>query len=189
MDFNLYNLLSTLIPGFIVLMAGMRLLNFDVNNIPVLPSTAVAFVMGYFINAIGGWLEKFLFWTWGGEPAIQLLEGKNCGRIKFYEVEKLKSFFNTEENINNKKTFQIAMRLSNGNERVSDMNVSYVFSRSILTTLLVAYFILLPVYFKNIYFEIISIFLIFLSWYRAKERGFYYVKEVLTATINIKEGR
>lgn len=185
MNFNLYDSLSQLVPGFILLIIVVHVLKLDINTIPALPSMAVAYVLGYFINAIGGWTENIMFKSWGGEPATQLLKGKRCGRIKFSELGKLKSLVG--ENTENKELFQITMRLANGNDLVKEMNASYVFSRSILVAAVVGYLALSYVYFNNHLFHITSITIIVMAWYRAKERGFYYVKEVLRTSINILE--
>lgn len=185
MSFNLYNSLSQLVPGFILLIIVVHILKLDINTIPALPSTAVAYVLGYFINAIGGWTESIMFKSWGGEPATQLLEGKRCGRIKFSESGKLKGLVG--ENTENKKLFQITIRLANGNDLVKEMNASYIFSRSIFVTMVIGYLALSYVYFNNSFFHIASIIMIVMAWYRAKERGFYYVKEVLRVSINILE--
>jgi len=185
MNFNLYSTLSQLVPGFILFIIVVHVLKLDINAIPALPSTAVAYVLGYFINAIGGWAENMMFKSWGGEPATQLLEGKHCGRIKFSELDKLKRLVG--ENVENKELFQTTMRLANGNDLVKEMNASYIFSRSIFVAAVVGYLALLYVYFNNSLFHIASITIIVMAWYRAKERGFYYVKEVLRTSINILE--
>ena len=187
MNFNLYNLLSQLIPGFILLIIGVRVYNIDMNTIPILPSTAIAYVLGYLINAIGSWFEKIIYWSWGGEPAIQVLEGKKCGKYRFYEVDRLKKLLERDKKISNKEIFQISMRLANNNDRVKDINSSYVFSRSILMTLMVGHLILMPLYLKSYLFHIVSICIIFLSCYRAKQIAFSFVKEVFQVSINISE--
>jgi len=139
----------------------------------------------HLVNAIGGFTERIIYWSWGGEPALQLLKNKKCGRIEFYEVDKIKGLVkNYDGEITNKKIFQIAMRLSGNDNRVKDMNASYVFSRSILTSLVIGYIMLMPSFFEDYLFHVISIFIIILSWYRAKERAFYYAKEVLQSAIN-----
>ena len=47
-------------------------------------------------------------------------------------------------------------------------------------------YILMKDYYANLIFHFISLVVILLSWYRAKERGFYYAKEVLSTAINEK---
>ncbi len=186
MNFNLYYLLSNLIPGFVLYIAIIHILNLEMKDIPEIPAIAIAFILGYFVNSIGGWIEKIIFWTWGGEPGIQLLEEKRCGRIKFYEIDKLTYLKKEKKNVSNKKLFQIAMRLSNGNKRVDEMNSSYVFSRSIFVVIIIIYIILFPEYCRNIIFHIASVLIIIMAWYRSKERGFYYAKEVLLCAVNEK---
>lgn len=186
MSFNLYNLLASLIPGFTLYLVGVYVFGIDTSKISEISSIAVAYILGYFINLISSWLENIYFWTWGGDPATQLLEGKKCGRIKFYEKDKVNKFVKDLNESSNKKIFQIAMRISSESKRVSEMSASYAFSRSILTTIILSYFVLLKVYSASIGFHIISVVILLLAWHRAKERGFYYAKEVLSNAINSK---
>jgi len=184
MNFNLYNLLSNLVPGFILYIVGIYILNIDIKNISEISSIAIAYILGYFINAMGGWFEKIIFWTWGGEPGLQLLKGKQCGRINFFELDKINLLKEPEKNASNEIVFQKAMRLSREDERVLEMNASYAFSRSILMTIIVIYLVLFSLYYKTFLYQAISIPMIFLAWHRAKERSFYYAKEVLLCAIN-----
>jgi hypothetical protein len=64
MNFKIYDVLSSLIPGFIILMAVLELLNLPFNKEMILPYTAYAFLLGHLINTISGWSEDFYFLTW-----------------------------------------------------------------------------------------------------------------------------
>ena len=184
MSFNLYNLLSYIIPGFILYIAGLHYLDISPNYYPAISAIAIAYILGYFICIIAGWLEVFLFWTWGGEPGLQLLEGKKCGRIKFYETTRIKSLVKNDEEESNIKIFQIAMRLSSQGAKVSEMNASYAFSKSILISIIIIYLILSSLYYGSIFFHVVCILMIFMAWRRSKERGFYYAKEILMEAVN-----
>ncbi len=184
MNFNLYNLLSILVPGFLILMGIMYRLDLSQSSIPALPATALAYVIGYLVNSISGWLEGIIYWTWGGEPAVQFLKGKGCGRIRFNEVDELKGIITNGKDCSEKKIFEVSSRLVGQDEIISNMNASYVFSRVILVSSFIIYLILLPEYIGVYLYHAFSISLIILFWYRSKERAYYYVKQVFVAALN-----
>ncbi len=187
MNLSVYNILSHLISGFLVYLVGLQALELEPNYLDPLMATAVAYTLGYFVNSISAWTEFLLNWTWSGRPSDQLLKGKECGRIKFSEWEKILKLL--QKDINNKKAstddlFKVAMRKAKNEGRIPEMNGQYAFSRSILIAILISVIILGQDFYQSVGFWIISIILILASWYRAKERGFYYAKEVLSEALN-----
>jgi hypothetical protein len=190
MNFKIYDVLSSLVPGFLLLMAIMVLFNLTFNKDLVVPYTALAFLSGYLVNTISSWLEGFYFLTWKGKPSDCLLKGNDIWKVKFYHSQKAKELLSAEttnKNPSNDELFSIAMRYSNEKEsRVEDFNATYAFSRSILTSVLIGgVFILI----KNpsdwrFYFTIIPTILI--VWLRCKQRGYYYAREVLNFYLKTK---
>lgn len=184
MNFKTYDILSALVPGFIVLVALLNFANIRFDKDMVLVYTAFAFLLGYVINATASWLEDFYYITWGGKPSSMLLEGKNIWKVSFHYAETAKKLLQKECNdphADNDKLFGLAMRYANVKDtRTDDFNAAYAFSRSILTTALFAFLLLIPRYYCDWHFYILSIPLIFICWLRAKQRGYYYAKEVLT---------
>jgi hypothetical protein len=193
MNFKFYDILSCLVPGFILYIAYLQLAEETFDNDFIIPATAIAFVIGYFINTIASWLEDFYYWTWGGKPSNQLLDGKDIWKVKFYEYIKVKGMLLDEcSNLSpkNDELFSLAMKYSTSeaNSRVTDFNANYAFSRVILTTILIASWLLIYKYYDSYTVYIIILPLIFISWYRCKQRGYYYAREVLNTYLKIKDG-
>lgn len=184
MNFKFYDVLSHLIPGILVLMSYLVFAGQKFDNDLALPFTAAAFVIGYFVNTLASWLEDFYYFTWGGKPSNKLLDGKDIWKIRFYEHAKAKTHLQDDFGsslASNDALFSIAMRHANQdkNSRVADFNANYAFSRVILTSVLISVGILSFQYYNTSQFYCISIPSILISWYRCKQRGYYYAKEVL----------
>jgi hypothetical protein len=70
MNFSLYDLLSQLVPGFIVYLSMLKALNVQWDKDYVVASTIIAFFIGFFVNTLASWLEDFYYITWGGSPPL-----------------------------------------------------------------------------------------------------------------------
>src|SRR5687768_15846739 len=139
MTFKAYDILSSLIPGSLILLAVLNLLGLKYDKDLILAYTAISFLLGYAINSAGSWLEGVYFLTWGGKPSDKLLSGKRIWKVKFYcadEVKKLLRLETTNPNPTNDELFSIAMRSVTGikDSRIEDFNAMYAFARSLLTT-------------------------------------------------------
>ena len=191
MRFKFYDVLSHLIPGFIVYLVYLEITEQKFDKDFAIPATAIAFVIGYFVNTISSWLEGFYYWTWNGKPSNRLLDGKDIPKVRFYShqiaIDRLLKE-TSSENPSNDELFNIAMRYatSEPNSRVEDFNSNYAFSRIILTTSLIASIALIYSFFDQIEFYIISITVISVSWLRCKQRGYYFAREVLRTYLKIK---
>jgi hypothetical protein len=185
MNFKAYDILSSLVPGFLLLIVILNVFGIPFNKDFIFPYTAIAFLLGFINNALASWLEDFYFMTWGGKPSDCLLDGKDVWKIKFYHVVKVKTALLTQtENTNptNDELFSIAMRKSNGlNTRVDDFNAMYAFSRALLTTLLFATIFLLIKHRTDWRYYATVLPLLFIVWFRTKQRAYYYSREVLNA--------
>ena len=82
MNFKAYDILSSLIPGFIMLIVLIPFLGLEYNKDYVIGYTAIAFLLGYVLNTLGSWLEDLYYLTWGGKPSDKLLDGKSIWKIK-----------------------------------------------------------------------------------------------------------
>ena len=141
MNFKYYDLLSHLVPGYLV----YQVLIFTIDKIPdiqLLPGIAIAFILGFLVNAISSWIEGFFYWTWGGRPSDKILKGQGTHKTKLHELKKIYKSLKKESEEDNPKTaklFEIAMRYADysNNEKVNDFNASYAFSRALLTSLLI----------------------------------------------------
>ena len=191
MKFKFYDVLSHLIPGFIVYLTYLEFTGEAFDKDFLVPATAIAFVLGYFVNTLASWLEDFYYWTWGGKPSNRLLEGNEILKVRFYEHQKAKDLLK-EENSGSRTTndvlFGIAIRYATPevNSRVADFNANYAFSRVILTTILITSGFMIYLYYDYYKVYLITTPLILIAWYRCKQRGYYYAREVLKTYINLR---
>lgn len=184
MSFKPYDILSALIPGFLVLLAFLNFFGLDYDKDLVVAYTAIAFLIGFMINTLSSWFEDFYYFTWGGKPSDKLLEGKSIWKVKFYEHEKAKNILKQKcstQNPTNDNLFAIAMRFSNSQKdsRVQDFNANYAFARVLLTTILVITIALISVNYSDWKYYVVLIPILLIIWLRCKQRAYYYVREVL----------
>lgn len=188
MNFKYYDILSSLVLGYAMLMVILYTWNIDYDNDIQVGYLAVAYILGYMINALGGLIEKYL--NWGSMPSDRLLtlkKGKDYtgySRIKFYDaafvVEKLKDELKDSQ-ASTKKMFGRAMLYCNAdaNTRVPDFNAQYAFSRTLLTTMIVSSTLIIIDNYTDWRAYVVMIGFTALCWNRYIERGFYYAREVL----------
>ena len=191
MQFKAYDILSSLIPGFLILFSLLQFLGIHYDKDYIIPYTAVAFLLGYIVNTISSWLEDFYFFTWGGKPSSNLLKGKDIWKVRFYAHTKVLELLKADtvnSNASNDELFSIAMREANlkKDSRVEDFNALYAFSRVLLTTVLLATFIIATRFYNDYRFYAISVPVLIIIWIRAKQRGYYYAKEVLNVYMKSK---
>ena len=191
MNFRFYDILSHLVPGFIVYVALLHYLSIDFKIEFVVPATAIAFIIGYYINALSSWAEDLYQWTWGGKPSDNLLRNNDIWKVRFYQSKKVRELLANETDKNNPsydELFNIAMRYANnsGNNRIGEFNASYAFSRVVLTTSVIISILTLIKYYYIIWLYPIAFLIIIMSWYRSKQRGYYYAKEVLSTYLHMK---
>lgn len=192
MNFKAYDILSSLVPGFLILMVLLPTLGFSYEKDFLIVYTAIAFLLGYIINTISSWLEDVYFFTWGGKPSGKLLSGKNIWKVQFYDCVKAKRLLATETNTStptDDELFSIALRYANGTKdtRVDDFNAMYAFSRALLTTVLISTIILLIGNYRDWRYFAVLIPSLIIVWLRCKQRGYYYAREVLEVYIKIKQ--
>ena len=182
MKFKFYDILSQLVPGFLVY--GLIKITYPTPNTSPLIEIAFAFVLGYLINALGSTFEKVYYFTFGGKPSTNLLDGKSIKSVNFYEYKKIKNLLlssTDEDDPTNDHLFRLAYSNTNEseNERINNFNANYAFSRSLLTTFILSFFILLPQFYNEYLFYIITFLLILITWFRCKKYGYYFAREVL----------
>lgn len=192
MNFKVYDILSQLVPGFLVYLLILNVQGKAYDYIPIVPATAVAFMIGYFINAFSSWIEEVYYWSWGGKPSTMLLKGRKIWKVDFHSKDKARTLLikdSNKENSTENELFEIAMRSAHqaGNERVHDFNASFAFSRVILTTTIFIGIILLIKHYNLFWVWLFVIGLIITAWIRCQQRGGYYAREVLNTYIRIKD--
>ncbi|WP_298064086.1 hypothetical protein [uncultured Rikenella sp.] len=199
MNFKYYDVISSLVVGYVLLIIVMYSFQIEYNNDYTVAYLAFAFVCGYVINSVGSLLEPIYYFTIGGKPSTRLLnEGteehcwlyhvfvpKNTGikKARFYETENVRKILIKgfkDENPSEDRLFSKAMREVNGDQdsRVPDFNAHYALSRTILTTVLISAILII---WSNLYCwqSYLSIIVVLICWSRYKERAYYYAREVL----------
>lgn len=191
MNFKAYDILSSLIPGFLVLLVLLKAFGLSYDKDYIIAYTAIAFLVGYVMNTLSSWLEGFYYFTWGGKPSNNLLEGKGIWKVIFYEHEKTKDLLIQESQKptpSNDYLFSIAMRYANGKKdtRVDDFNANYAFARVLLTTSFVITISLIIINYNDWRYYVILIPILVTIWLRCKQRAYYYVREVLNEYLKSK---
>lgn len=199
MEFKYYDVLSSLVVGYVVLIIGMYSFQIEYNSDYTVAYLAIAFLCGYIINSIGSLLEPIYYFTIGGKPSNRLLDDgkkkhcwfynlfvpKNTGikKTPFYEtatVRKLLLEGIEDEKPKEDRLFSRAMRTVNGdqNTKVADFLAHYALARTILTTVLISATLIIYTNSSN-WQSYLSIVLVLICWNRYKERAYYYAREVL----------
>lgn len=199
MEFKYYDVLSSLVVGYVLLVIGMYAFQIEYNNDYTIAYLAMAFLCGYLINAVSSLLEPVYYFTIGGKPSNRLLNDgtekhgkfyhffipRNTGirKVRFYEtstVRKLLLEGIEDESPKEDRLFGRAMRAVNGNQdsRVPDFNAHYALSRTILTTVLISSALIIYANPDN-WQSYLSIALVLVCWNRYRERAYYYAREVL----------
>jgi hypothetical protein len=189
MNFKAYDILSSLVPGFLALIFILHVVHISFDKDLVVAYTAIAFLLGYLMNTLSSWLEDVYFVTWGGKPSTNLLEGKDIWKVRFYQAAKAKSLLQTEAsdpNATDDALFSIAMRYGNGQARADDFNALYAFSRVLLTTVLLGSIFLIIENVKDWRYYAVLIPTIVIIWFRCKQRGYYYAREILNCYLKAK---
>ncbi len=199
MNFKYYDVISSLVVGYVLLVIGMYAFQIKYSNDYTVAYLAFAFICGYIINSVGSLFEPIYYFTIGGKPSNRLLnEGKekhcwvyhlfiprNTGirKVRFYETKRARKLLIKgldDNNPSEDRLFSKAMREVNGdqNSRVPDFNTHYALSRTILTTVLISSVLIIsakPCDWQSY----LCIVVLLICWNRYKERAYYYAREVL----------
>jgi hypothetical protein len=202
--FELYDILAVLIPGAIVM--GILSVTFPEavtrftpmrfpNAFAVIWLVAVATFMGHLIQAITSLIEPLIYWTWGGRPSDRALHSGLGMRYLPVDTGKrirAKLIAALGKTTSDRSLFLFAMQKAetSGNTRVAKFNGLYAYHRAMLTLVLVALAVILAsmrwgraqqwTIGEKTEVVIAGVLLLLIFWFRAKQRGFYYVREVLS---------
>jgi len=184
MNFSLYDILAQLIPGFITYLSLLKMMGIAWDKDYAVPATALAFITGYFVNALGSWLETLYFRSWGGKPSTRLLQGYNIRSVRFHHGNQVRELLQQESSdlkATEDELFGIAMRnIPLGKDsRVETFNAQYAFSRNILTATIVVLIVLYRDYLNDPRLLLVLLPAALMAWQRCKERGYYLAREVL----------
>ncbi len=189
MNFKAYDILSSLVPGFLMVLFALNVQGMKFDKDLVIAYTAVAFLFGYLMNTLSSWMEDLYFLTWGGKPSNNLLDGKDIWKVRFYQSAKTKTLLQTESSnsvAKNDELFSIAMRYGNGQARADDFNAMYTFSRVLLTTVLLGSAIAIIGHAQDWRYYVTLIPSTLVIWLRCKQRAYYYAREVLNIYLKAK---
>jgi hypothetical protein len=184
MNFKAYDILASLIPGFLFLLVLFAAFGIKYDKDLIIAYTAIAFLLGYLMNAISSWMEGIYFFTWGGKPSNNLLAGKDIWKVNYYDSAQVRTFLMSETKnteASNDELFSIAIRnvTELKDSRIDDFNALYAFSRALLTTVLVGAIILLFQHYNDWRYYAFLVPTLLVIWLRCKQRGYYYAREVL----------
>ena len=197
MNFRLYDILAMLVQGILVTGTALFLFYPDcLNGANSLYLTAVAFFIGYIINALGSWLEEFYRWLVGGKPSTTIFhpkKGKNysgAGRVRFYQVDIVSQLLCKDCNVDEVKgneeiLFSHAKNIAekSDNKRIQEFNATYAMSRSFLTAAIILMFLII-VRFPCCLYSYLSILIVVVCLFRLRDFNYYYVREVLTTYLH-----
>ena len=190
MKLRFYDIVSQLIPGLMVYFSFIYLWDVPQQWQKILPAFAFAMAIGFFVDALSSWLGPIFYWTWGGKPSSQLLNGKDIAKVKFHEKERVTQLLQKNYPEKNKDAlFQIAYRQvsSTDNEKIQVFNESFAYARSLLTTSFILFILFIIKYYCFWWAWLIGLGILLMLWQRAKERGFYFAKEVLGTYLDDQE--
>lgn len=199
--FDYYDLLGILVPGSLLIawipLCFPSLAEMTVPEFPeafgVVVCTAIAVFLGQMVQAISSLIEPLLHRSWGGRPSDLALAGTlpkylpadSAARIK----RKLSETIGGEPS--GRSIFLYAMQLTDGAGigRAPRFNSLYAYHRGLLTTIVLGLILFICSMLwgaasKWDFDQCLGVFLglgAFLSlvWYRTKQRGCYYAREVL----------
>ena len=211
--FELYDVLSTVIPGTLLLallsigfptLAARAATTHFPDSFAVMCLLALAVFAGLLVQSISSLLEPIWDWTWGGRPSERALT-KGLGarylpadaatRIR----QKLAASVGAKASVRSLFLYAMQQAETSGNARVAKFNGLYSYHRASLTLIFLALILLLAAMRwgaasqwaapEKIQALIAGMALLLLVWQRAKQRGYYYVREVLSTAERLIDSR
>jgi hypothetical protein len=210
---ELYDILGVIVPGALLVYlmatcfrapAGLGSAAGFPEAFLVIALTALTIFAGQLMQALGSSLEPFLHWTWGGKPSSRALvrglgerylPADATGRIR----RKLEAAVGPDESPTS--LFLSARARAEGapGSLASRFNALYAYHRGLLVLAGVAMITLIAAmqwgglspWSREVKAVVLAAdgVLLLLLWYRAKQRAFYYVGEVLLAAERILDDR
>lgn len=210
---DIYDVLGSLIPGVLLvcwipvcfpsILGEFSPLGTS-EAISVIAFLAAAIFAGQVVQAVGSIVERPLFWTWGGEPSARALQDGLGRRYLPQDAAiriKAKLSAAVGSTATDRSLFLYAMQCTDsaGVGRAPRFNSLYAYHRALFVLVLmmavmwlvsakwgaVAEWPVLRV--KIAGFGALGLML--LVWYRAKQRAFYYVREVMLTAEKVLDDR
>ena len=208
--FSYYDVLGIIVPGVLVISfmcATIHWLGVSIDYPPapeaiaVIVFTVLCLFTGYVVQALASLLEPFYFWSWGGSPSTNLLDGKtpmrnfslrDAARIKSVLEAAIAKCDGVSAKLASADLFSFAISTVNHEPagRVDTFNAIYAYHRGLVTALLLITLGALgaflwsglvgAVWHRSLGLAVLSCaVLTLLLWHRTKQRDYYYVREVL----------
>ncbi len=199
--FEIYDVIGVVVPG--VLLACVLPLFFPSivplvgsvtfpDTFAVIALTALAVLAGHAVQAVASVFERPMYWSWGGRPSDRVFtNGLGDRYLPLDTAKRIRGkLLNICPDASDRSLFLYAMqRAECGGGRTARFNALFAYHRAILvlTAVVIALFLGSFVgglastlgWKRNAVILLSLALFLLLAWYRAKQRGFYYVREVL----------
>ena len=169
----------------------------------IVASLALVILIGHIIQALGSILEPCIYRSWGGRPSERALS-KGLGDRYFPKDSAARIRAKLVQTVGGESSerslFLRAMHLAEcaGNTRVQRFNSLYAYQRGLLILALIAFALLVASLqwgaasawacgWKCVGVAVAASLFV-LTWHRAKQRAFYYVREVLFTAERVLNG-
>lgn len=189
-----------LFPQIIVEMKGVELPEVVI----VIVFIAITYFCGQVLSAIASMMQRFLDWSWGGKPSDIVMDKRDgCGYISCSAIDRAITMLknNCGGDTSNRSLFNAAIVIarSSASSLTERHNRMYAYYRVCFVNLLlciVSFFLSCScgrghgmAWSTRIVSVLTLLLLITLHWIRAKQRAFYFVREVLfVATRELTKG-
>ena len=164
---------------------------------------ALSLFLGQIVQAVASIIEPVIYWTWGGRPSDRAVKTGIKGYLPEETAIRIRKKLEKAigEQTEDHSLFLFAMQSSDsaGVGRSRQFNSLYAYHRGLLILVLLSGIILLWSMkfggaaafsiWQNVAAFICVILLTVLIWYRAKQRAFYYVREVLLTAERVLDNR
>lgn len=188
MNFKAYDIISKLLPGYalaysLIFLYADHTVYFKSDFF--LPITVIAYFLGYILDTFSSWLEDIFYFTWKGKPSTRLLSKyKGIWKIPpphFLKKLKKDTIKTLDKEVSDDELFRFiqSSAYAINKDRLSDFLQNFIFARVLLTLIIVLTVLFGIKYYCYWQFFLISLPILFVCWYRAKQRAYYYAAEVL----------
>ena len=201
--FEFYDVLGVIVPGTMLMCFGVLCFpetskNLTISNYPdafsVIALTAVALFLGNILQALVSFAEPLLDLSWGGRLSEQALK-KGFGE-RYFPLDsakristKLAGAIGNNSSLRSRFLFAMQLAETSGNLRVGRFNALYAYNRALFLLSIVTFVLILAslgwgglsawdLRSKTIAISAATLLAV-LFWKRTKQRGMYYVREVL----------
>ena len=197
-----YDILSSVIPGTLLVwwatvcfpsLSGALSSSSLPEAVQVLVAVALAMFLGQIVQAASSAIEPLLYWTWGGRPSDCALTGGLRRYLPLETAQRIKGKLGAAigKESGTASLFLFAMRRAHASSdaRVGRFNSLYAYHRGLVVLVAVALVLAVVSAFCGRLSTWSAVHvrcllggmgaLLLLTWYRARQRAYYFVREVL----------